>query len=368
MLPRTDPITPVAPLRLIAWEVTRSCHMNCRHCRGAARSGPYAGELTTAEIFRTLDNIAAFAKPIIILTGGEPMLRPDIYDIARHGTSLGLPVAMSPCGTLITPANAAEMLQAGIRRISISLDGATAAQHDGFRRVPGAFAGALRGIDAARAAGLEFMINTTVTRHNVTHLPDILQLAIDLGAVAFSPFLLVPTGRGRELAALEISAREYEQVLHWIYDQRQSAPIQVRPTCAPHFYRIYRQREHDQGRRVSVQTHGLDAMSKGCMGGQGFAFISHVGTVQACGFLDIPCGDLRAEHGDFHHIWDTSSVFLQLRDLDRYHGKCGWCEYRRVCGGCRARALAKTGDFLAPEPLCVYEPRQKPSAALEAAR
>lgn len=368
MLPHTDPPAHAAPPRLIAWEVTRSCHMNCRHCRGSARSGAYTGELTTAEIFRTMDNIAAFGTPIIILTGGEPMLRPDIYDIARYGTDLGLPVALSPCGTLITPENAKKMLRAGIRRISISLDGANAAQHDGFRRVVGAFDGALRGIEAARTAGLDFMVNTTVTRHNVAALPEILQLAIDLGAIAFSPFLLVPTGRGRELADLEISADEYERVLHWIYDQKQSAPIQVRPTCAPHFYRIYRQRERAQGRRVSVQTHGMDAMSKGCMGGQSFAFISHVGTLQACGFLDIPCGELRAAHWDFRHLWDTSPVFLQLRDPDSYHGTCGRCEYRRVCGGCRARARAKTGDFLGPEPLCVYEPERQTAAALRAAR
>jgi heme b synthase len=353
---------------LIAWEVTRSCHLNCRHCRGAARFGPYENELSYDEICKTLKNIAAFAKPIIILTGGEPMLREDIYDIARYGTELGLSMAMSPCGKMITRENAAKIAQSGIKRISISLDGASAESHDNFRRVPGAFEGALQGIKAAQAEGIEFMVNTTVTRLNVRELPDILQLAIDLGAVAFSPFLLVPTGRGKELAEMEITPEEYESVLNWIYDKKkQDLPIQLRPTCAPHFYRIFRQREREQGRCVSPQTHGMDAMSKGCMGGQGFAFISHVGRVQACGFLDISCGDIRTADYDFESIWQTSPEFMQMRDLDHYHGKCGYCEYRRVCGGCRARAYVTTGDFLAAEPFCIYEPNRKPETLKEAA-
>ncbi len=354
------------PPRVIAWEVTRSCHLNCRHCRGAARFGPYDNELTTDEIYRTLENIAGFTGPIVILTGGEPMMRDDIYDIARYGTELGLRMAMSPCGKMITPENAVKMIDAGIQRISISLDGAGAHSHDAFRRVPGAFDGALSGIRAAKAAGLDFMVNTTVTRHNLHELPDILQLAIDLGAVSFSPFLLVPTGRGKELEDMEIPPAEYERVLNWIYETKQGLPIEMRPTCAPHFYRVYRQREQEQGRKVTPRSHGLDAMSKGCMGGQSFAFISHVGTVQACGFLDIPCGDIRTAGYDFRHIWETSPQFLSIRDVDNYTGKCGYCEYRRVCGGCRARAYVKTGDFLEAEPFCVYEPKRKPSTFQEA--
>jgi len=353
--------------RLIAWEVTRSCELDCRHCRAAARFGPYKNELTIEEIYRTLDNIAAFSKPIIILTGGNPLQREDILDIARYGTDLGLRMVMSPCGKLMTEKMARDLIRTGVKRISISLDGATAETHDDFRRVPGAFQDAMDAIEAAKRTGLEFQINTTVTKHNVHELEDILDLSIKVGAVAFSPFLLVPTGRGKELEQMEIDPEEYERVLNWIYDKRQDARLQLRPTCAPHYYRIFRQRERDQGRKVTPQTHGLDAMSKGCMGGQSFAFISHVGKVQICGFLETECGDIREANYDFEHIWNTSPVFLQMRDLDHYHGRCGYCEYRTVCGGCRARAYATTGDYLAEEPYCIYQPKRKSKEVKEAA-
>ncbi len=346
--------------RLIAWEITRSCTLNCRHCRAAARFGPYENEFSLDEIKHTMDSIAELAKPIIILTGGDPMMRDDLLDIIRYGDQLGFRMVMSPCGKLLTESKARELLDVGIKRISISLDGATAETHDAFRRVPGAFDDAMNGMAAAQKAGLEFQINTTVTQHNRHELDDILTLAIDKGAVAFSPFLLVPTGRGKELADMEISPQEYEHVLHWIYDTKQKTSIQIRPTCAPHYYRIFRQRENENGRTVTPQTHGLDAMSKGCMGGQSFAFISHQGKVQICGFLDVECGDVRQANYNFKHIWETSPMFLRIRDVNSYHGRCGYCEYRTVCGGCRARAFAATGDVLAEEPYCIYQPKRTP--------
>jgi len=343
--------------RLIAWEVTRSCNLNCVHCRAAAQFGPYPHELTEEEICRTLDNIASFCKPIIILTGGEPMLRPDIWNIARHGSDLGLRMVMAPCGQLLTVEAAERMRACGIERISLSLDGATAESHDRFRRVEGAFDSVMRAARNAREAGLAFQINTTVTKHNLHELDKILDLAIEIGAAAYHPFLLVPTGRGREMAEQSLTPEEYERTLNWIYEKRESLPILFKPTCAPHYYRILRQREREKGRLVTPQTHGLDAMSKGCMGGQSFAFISHVGKLQICGFLEEECGDLRSVQYDFKRIWEESPVFLAMRNLDGYHGRCGYCEYRRVCGGCRARAYAATGDYLAEEPFCVYEPK-----------
>ena len=351
--------------RLIAWEITRSCYLNCRHCRAAARFGPYENELTTEEIFKTMDSIACFAKPIIILTGGDPMMRQDLEDIIRYGDQLGLRMVMSPCGKLLSEKKARQLMDAGIKRISISIDGATAESHDDFRRVPGAFADAVKGIEEAKKAGLEFQINTTITKHNIDEIRDILDLAIELGAVAFSPFLLVPTGRGKDLADMEIAPMEYEKVLNWIYEKNQQIPIQLRPTCAPHYYRIFREREKEAGRTVTPRTHGMSAMSKGCMGGQSFAFISHVGMLQICGFLESECGDIRRSGYDFQHIWNTSEVFLQMRDIDKYHGRCGYCEYRKVCGGCRARAFASTGDYLDEEPYCVYQPRKKPKSLEE---
>ncbi|MFQ6094366.1 MAG: heme b synthase [bacterium] len=346
-----------SPPRLIAWEITRSCTLNCRHCRAAARYGPYPNEFTTDECFKVLDNIASFARPIMILTGGEPMLRDDIFEIATYGSRLGLRMTMAPCGFLFDNESVQKMKAAGIERISLSLDGATARTHDTFRRIEGAFDAVVRAMRCAREKDLDFQINTTVTKHNLKELDHILQLAIESGAVAFHPFLLVPTGRGKELAGEEISPTEYESVLNWIYDQRKKVPIQFKPTCAPHYYRIFRQREKEQGRRMTPQTHGLDAMTKGCMGGQSFAFISHTGRVQICGFLETECGDVRKENYDFRKIWETSPIFEQMRNLDGYHGRCGYCEYRKVCGGCRARAFAATGDYLDEEPYCIYEPK-----------
>lgn len=344
--------------RLVAWETTRRCHLNCKHCRGAARDRDYAGELTTEEGMKLIDNIASFAKPILILTGGEPMSREDIYDLARYGTERGLRVVMSPCGALINPDTARRIKESGIQRISISIDGATAESHDEFRGVPGAFDSAVRGIKHAVDAGIEFQINTTITKQNIGELEAILELAIELGAVAFNPFLLVPTGRGSALKDAELSPAEYEKTLIWIYEKSKELDILFKPTCAPHYYRIYRQREERAGREVTPQSHGLFAMTKGCMGGQGFVFVSYRGILQICGFLDVPCGDLREENFDFKKLYRTSPVFLEMRNLEGYHGKCGVCEYRKYCGGCRARAYAHGGDYLGEEPFCVYVPEQ----------
>ena len=262
---------------------------------------------------------------------------------------------MAPNGTLITKENAEKMAASGIKRISISLDGATREKHDLFRGVDGAFDGALRGIANAKAAGIEFQINTTITQTNLDEIPRIQDLAIKLGAVAHHIFLLVPTGRGKYIADKAINAEEYEETLNWFYDQRENTPLQLKATCAPHYYRILRQRAKKDGKTVTFQTHGLDAVTRGCLGGTGFCFISHTGIVQPCGFLQLNCGDITQT--SFSTIWNTSEVFLSLRNYDNLKGKCGKCEYRKVCGGCRARAFEATGDYLAEEPLCLYQPK-----------
>ena len=343
-----------AELRLVAWETTRNCNLNCVHCRAAATRGPYSGELDTSSALGLLDQIAEVGNPIVILTGGEPLLRPDIFDIARHGTDLGLRMVMAPNGTLITEPIARKMAESGIRRISVSLDGATQEKHDRFRGVEGAFEGALSGIEVAKKAGIEFQINTTITRSNLSEIPNIQELAIKLGAVAHHIFLLVPTGRGKYIVDQEITAEEYENTLNWFYEQRDKTPLQLKATCAPHYYRILRQRAKQDGKKVTFETHGLDAVTRGCLGGIGFCFISHRGIVQPCGFLHVDCGDVTNK--SFAEIWNHSETFTALRDYHRLEGKCGACEYKRVCGGCRARAFEATGDILAEEPLCSYEP------------
>lgn len=346
-----------AALRLVAWEITRNCNLNCVHCRAAATRGPYTGELDTAACLGLLDQIASLGQSIVILTGGEPLLRPDIFQVARYGTDKGLRMVMAPNGTLITADNAAKMAQAGIQRISISLDGASAEIHDAFRGVPGAFEGAMRGIAHAKQAGIAFQINTTVSKVNLDQIPKILALAESLGAVAHHIFLLVPTGRGKYILDQEISAEQYEETLNWFYDQRDKTSLQLKATCAPHYYRILRQRARAEGKTVTFETHGLDAVTRGCLGGTGFCFISHRGVVQPCGFLQVEAGNVT--EAPFAEIWRRSPVFLSLRDFKSLKGKCGRCEYVRVCGGCRARAFEATGDFMDEEPLCSYEPQAR---------
>jgi len=346
-----------ASLRLVAWETTRNCNLSCLHCRASATIGPYIGELDTAASLRLLDQIAEIGTPIVILTGGEPLLRPDIFDLAAHGTAKGLRMVMAPNGTLITSAVAKKMADSGIQRISVSIDGATKEDHDRFRGVQGAFEGALRGIKAAKQAGIEFQINTTISKINHDQIPEILKLAEELGAVALHIFLLVPTGRGKYIINQEITADEYESTLNWFYDQKKKTRLQLKATCAPHYYRILRQRAKENSQPVTFQSHGLDAVTRGCLGGVGFCFISHTGIVQPCGFLDLACGDVTCR--SFADIWNNSEIFQSLRNFKTLKGKCGLCEYKSVCGGCRARAYEATGDYLAEEPLCRYQPQAR---------
>jgi len=342
----------ISDLRLIAWEITRNCNLECAHCRAAATNGPYQGELDTDSAFKLLDQIAEIGNPIIILTGGEPLMREDIFEIAYYGTKKGLKMVMAPNGTLINESNAKKMVRSGIKRISISLDGDNSKFHDSFRGVSGAFNAVMDGIKASKEAGIEFQINTTVTKANFNRLEKIQNLSIKLGAVAHHIFLLVPTGRGKYMIDQEISAEEYEKALNWLYDRSKIVPLQIKATCAPHYYRILRQRAKKEGRDVTFKTYGLDAVTRGCLGGIGFCFISHIGIVQPCGFLDINCGDVTKT--DFSEIWNNSETFLNLRDYSKLKGKCGKCSFKRVCGGCRARAYEATGDYLAEEPLCDY--------------
>jgi heme b synthase len=341
-------------VRMIAWEVTRSCNLNCVHCRAAANCGPYPGELSTEKCFQLIDEIAAMSSPVIILTGGEPLLRPDIFEIASYGTSRGLRMVMATNGTLVNPATVKKMIASGIKRVSISIDGKDAVSHDAFRQEKGAFAGALAGIEALKSAGMEFQINTTITTANLQQIKDILELAKKLGAAAHHIFLLVPTGRGREMANQAITAAEYEETLLWFHQESLDCSIQLKATCAPHYFRILHQQK-GKGEKRKKPTGQFHESTRGCLGGITFCFISHVGQVQPCGYLELDCGNIQKQ--SFAQIWENSAVFDNLRDLSKYGGKCGRCEFIKVCGGCRARAYEATGNYLAEEPLCMYQPK-----------
>ena len=334
-----------------------------------------------------------------MLSGGEPLYRADIFELAEYANSLGLRVALATNGTLVTKDVAEKIKHAGIKRVSISLDGSDAATHDSFRGIPGAFDAAVYGMKNLQDVGVSVQINTTIARHNAHQLPDVLDLARRLGADALHTFLLVPVGCGVDIAAEQMVApEEYERMLNWFYDQSLTGDIELKATCAPHYFRVARQRRAadrragkavpqrrshiilrthwpdrddnagldrnfaEAGRRTSSWTHGhpgghpsdMNAMTKGCLAGTGVCFISHEGEVFPCGYLPAIAGDLRKQ--SFADIWNNSDVFDQLRDDDNLKGKCGCCEFRHVCMGCRARAYAASGDFLAEEPFCVYEP------------
>ncbi len=314
------------------------------------------------------------------------MNRADIYELARYGTDLGLRVVMSPCGTLITEENAKLMKESGVKGISISLDGATPETHDSFRGVPGAFKGSLRGIELVKAAGVDFQINTTVSTHNVHELPALLELAKTLGAKVFNPFFLVPTGRGKAIADQELSPEAYEKTLEWLADRNLDSDITIRVTCAPHYYRVLKQKgikppghghskpagdghpgghpgDHPNGHAGGPPPgHGKPGghphSARGCLGGQGFVFVSYCGILQPCGFLDLPSGNLREADFDFGKLYTDSKIFNDLRDRSSYGGKCGACEHLKICGGCRARSYEATGDYRAEEIYCAHTPRR----------
>lgn len=378
--------------RLIFWEVTKGCNLRCIHCRATATELMSPADLPTGKALNIISQIAEFSNPILVLSGGEPLYRHDIFQLAEYATSRGIRTALATNGTLVTKDIAEKIRSAGIKRVSISLDGADATTHDTFRGIPGAFDAAIYGMRNLQQIGVSVQINTTIARHNAHQLPDVLELARRLGADALHTFLLVPVGCGVDIAAEQmVPPDEYERMLNWFYDQSLDGGIELKATCAPHYFRVMRQRKAAE--RIAAREHAapvdtnaigptdmtmpgstgislkpsghpaghpaghpgdMNAMTKGCLAGTGVCFISHEGEVFPCGYLPALAGDLRKQ--SFAEIWNDSVVFGQLRDDDNLKGKCGCCEFRHICMGCRARAFAATGDFLAEEPFCVYEP------------
>jgi radical SAM protein with 4Fe4S-binding SPASM domain len=318
---------------IIAWELTAACNLSCQYCRASASHEPDLGELDTDEAKRFVESIAP-RKPMLILSGGEPLLRPDLFPIIRLAVSLGIRVSLASNGTLITPELAKEIADSGVSRVSISLDGADAAMHD-LGRGQGSFKRSIRGIENLRGR-VDFQINFTVTQKNQSELIRIFDLAEKLGAAALHIFFLVPTGRGREEDV--ITPVRQEEMLRQIEGEMDRRTLEVQVTCAPQYARLKRP-GHGRG-------------SGGCLAGRRFVFVSRKGEVYPCGYLPLRVGSIREKN--FIEIWENSPELQALRE-GRLKGKCDRCEFSRSCGGCRARAYALTGDYLQSDPSCRLE-------------
>ncbi len=329
-------------LRLLFWESTSQCNLRCIHCRRLDVDA-IAGQLTADQVKVVFDSAASLGKPIIVFSGGEPLLRDDWEYLAGYGTSLGLPIALATNATLIDRAVAQRIKKAGFSRVAVSLDGGDSATHDEFRGLDGAFNKAMTGIDAVRASGTDVQINATIAAHNVHQLDSLYNLATDLGAVALHLFLLVPVGCGTQIKEThQLPAAQYERVLGWVCDRQQSGSLEIRPTCAPHY------------QRIAAQKNLPSTNGKGCLAGSSVAFVSFAGDVFGCGYLPVSCGSILDK--SLADIWQNSTVFAKLRNPELLTGKCGQCNFKVTCSGCRARAFEETGDYLGPEPSCSYQP------------
>ncbi len=378
----TSAATVQASPRLVFWELTTGCNLSCIHCRASATELMSPDDLPTSECLRIVDDMAQYAPFILVLSGGEPLWRRDVFDIASRAHQRGIRVALATNGTLVDEAMAERIKEAGIVRVSISLDGTDRATHDSFRGHIGAFDSAIRGIRCLQEVGISTQINTTVSRHNAHQLPEMVELAKSLKVDAFHLFLLVPVGCGLTIAKDQsVSAEDAERILNWYYDRSLDSGMELKATCAPQYYRIARQRRAESRRAGEVvpdlmprplkvggdaglshpgghpagHPTGLNQMTRGCLAGSGVCFISHKGVVQPCGYLPLEAGDLRRQ--GFRDVWESSKLFAELRDPGVLEGKCGCCEFKLVCYGCRARSYGVTGDWKGEEPFCVYEPR-----------
>jgi radical SAM protein with 4Fe4S-binding SPASM domain len=396
-IPRTvsdRPHPPAPPLRLLFWETTVGCNLECVHCRRLEVSRELSkGDLTTEQARSFIATLPETGQPILVFSGGEPLMRPDIFELAEYARGIGLTTALATNGTLLTEATAKRIVEVGIRRVSISFDGPDAPTHDSFRG-QGAFDAAIAGTKLLRKLGMSVQINSTIARHNYQRLDDTYRLALDLGADALHLFMLVPVGCCMELPeSIMLKGEEYEKALNWIYDRSLEGKLHLKATCAPHYFRVMRQRAKADGKPLPAAAHphrrmaegsgvrgqgpgamgvlsadgistghpggghpggDMTAMTKGCLAGQAVVFVAHTGEVFPCGYLPVSSGNVKAT--PFPQIWRDSPVFADIRDDSKLGGKCGLCEYKKVCMGCRARAYAASGDYMAEEPNCAHTP------------
>ena len=341
----------------IAWEITRRCNLKCVHCRSSSelevKEHP---DFSFDEAKRVIDDIASYASPVVVLSGGEPLLRADVFDIARYGADKGLRMCMATNGTLVTDEICGKIKDAGIKMVSLSIDGSTAEVHDNFRNSPGAFDATVNAARLFNKHGVKFLVNSSFTKRNQDEIPKVYEFVKGLGATAWYMFMIVPTGRGEDIMEELISVDDYEELLNWHYDmEKAEEDMLVRPTCAPSYYRIVLQKSKEEGdgfkrRTLQFSTGG----SKGCLAGQLIALLDVDGNLLPCSYFPMAAGNIREK--SFREIWEESKLFKDLRDFKAYKGRCGVCEYVGVCGGCRARAYAMSGDYMQEEPFCSHRP------------
>jgi AdoMet-dependent heme synthase len=377
-LPRTSLAAP--PLRLLFWESTAGCNLACVHCRRLDVDRCMSkDDMTTEEALTMIRSLPETGRPILVFSGGEPLMRPDLFTLASEARRVGLPTALATNGTIMNEHLAQGIVDVGFQRVSISFDGPDAETHDIFRG-DGAFDSSICGFRALRERGMSMQMNTTVAKHNYRKLDKMYQLALGMRADALHIFMLVPVGCGMSLSAdIMLNEAEYEAALSWIYERSLEGKIHLKATCAPHYFRVMRQRAKVDGRPMPAHAHphknmgghghghahggagghpaahgNMTAMTKGCLAGQAVCFVSHTGEVFPCGYLPVSSGNVKSL--GLPRIWRDSQVFADLRDDSKLEGKCGCCEYKKVCMGCRARAFAMTGDYLAEEPNCGFTP------------
>ena len=339
---------------LVIWEVTQACDLACVHCRASAQPNRHPDELNTEQGYRLLDQIRSFGDPLMVFTGGDPLKRPDLFDLVRYSVKIGLRTNVTPSATpLLTGQAIRNLKDGGIARMAISLDGPDAATHDDFRGIPGTFDRAMFALREAQRIGLDTQLQTTVTRRNMARLPEIAEIAREVGTKMWSLFFLIVTGRAE--SGDDLLAEEYEKVFEYMFDLSKTAPFGIKTTEAMHYRRYVAQRMKAEHSNVPSQSAGAVVWrTAGVSDGKGFVFVSHTGEIFPSGFLPITGGNVLQD--SLTDVYRESDLFKTLRDTTQREGKCGVCEYQKICGGSRSRAYALTGNYLAEDPRCVYQP------------
>ncbi len=357
-------------LRLLFWETTIKCNLTCAHCRRLESNEAAFRDLSTAQAKDLIAQLAELGRaqpmmPVLVFSGGEPLCRDDLFELVSQAKAAGITPALATNGTLVNATAAEQIRDSGIVRVAVSLDGATAEVHDKLRQLEGSFKRALQGIKHLRKKEIPTQINMTLTKHNAGQLEDVYELAKSVGAVAVHIFMLVPVGCGQVLAETDmLSPEQYEQKMLEICRLDSRSELQMKVTCGPHYERIIRQQGLYQARKKTSHVsgsvpgrNGHGGASRGCLAGLGVLFVGHQGNVFPCGYLPIECGNVLKQK--LAEIWYNNEDLARMRNSSSLEGKCGVCGYRDVCGGCRARAYAATGNYMAEEPFCAYIPQQR---------